>query len=393
MNMFKTKKKILMVHNFYLIGGGEHTVFKNEVELLIEHGHEVIEYTRSNEEIKNSKIKLLFLPLTTIWSIKTYFEVRKIIKKNNIDIVHCHNTFPLISPSVYYAAKSLNIPVVQTIHNFRLLCPAGIFYRDNKICELCLKKNSFKPALKYSCYRKSKVQTFIVIAMLKIHRKLRTYDKINYIFLTEFNKRKFSKLLNTNNSNIFIKPNFVKDNFNSIITKERKKVFVFAGRLEENKGLKHLLETWRNIDSNYFLHIYGSGSLEQYVLECEKLQKNVKFFGFSSHEDIFKDLQNATALIFPSLLYEGYPMIITESFSIKCPVISTNIGNSKDIIEESNGGVIFDFNIENSLKRAVDMCIDNYEELSLNAYNYYKEVLSKRKNYDNLSIIYDNLQK
>ena len=112
------KQKVLMVHNFYQIGGGEHTVFKNEVELLRENGHEVIVYTRSNDELKNSIMKLALLPFATIWSWKTYFDVRKIIKQEHIDIVHCHNTFPLISPSVYYAARSMKVPVVQTIHNY-----------------------------------------------------------------------------------------------------------------------------------------------------------------------------------------------------------------------------------------------------------------------------------
>ena len=122
------KKKILMVHNFYQIGGGEHTVFRNEVELLRENGHEVVEYTRSNDELKTSKLKLFLMPFTTTWSWKTYWEVQAIIKKEKIDIVHCHNTFPLISPSVYYAACNLKIPVVQTIHNFRLLCPNGALF-------------------------------------------------------------------------------------------------------------------------------------------------------------------------------------------------------------------------------------------------------------------------
>ena len=110
-------------------------VFKNEVELLRENGHEVIEYTRNNDELKSSKLKLVLLPLTTIWSWKTFWEVRRIIKKEKINIVHCHNTFPLISPSVYYAARSMNVPVIQTIHNFRFLCPNGSFFCDGKVCE------------------------------------------------------------------------------------------------------------------------------------------------------------------------------------------------------------------------------------------------------------------
>jgi len=115
------KKRILMVHNFYQIGGGEHTVFENEVKLLREHGHEVYTYTRSNDELKTSKAKLLLLPLSTIWSMGTYHQIRKQIREKQIDVVHCHNTFPLISPAVYYGARSLKVPVIQTIHNFRIV--------------------------------------------------------------------------------------------------------------------------------------------------------------------------------------------------------------------------------------------------------------------------------
>lgn len=173
------KKKILMVHNFYQIGGGEHTVFRNEVELLRENGHEVVEYTRSNDELKTSKLKLFLMPFTTTWSWKTYWEVQAIIKKEKIDIVHCHNTFPLISPSVYYAACNLKIPVVQTIHNFRLLCPNGAFFCDGKICEECTSENRLSPAIKKNCYRGSKVQTLVLTTMLVVHRWLGTYRKIN----------------------------------------------------------------------------------------------------------------------------------------------------------------------------------------------------------------------
>ncbi len=115
----ESKKCILMVHNFYQIGGGEHTVFNNEVQLLKEYGHNVITYTRSNDELKNSFFKRILLPFTTLWSIKTYRDIKFILKHNDIDIVHCHNTFPLISPSIYYAANKCHVPVIQTIHNFR----------------------------------------------------------------------------------------------------------------------------------------------------------------------------------------------------------------------------------------------------------------------------------
>jgi glycosyltransferase len=387
-----SKKKVLMVHNFYQIGGGEHTVFKNEVEMLRENGHEVIEYTRSNDELKKSKWKMLLLPFTTIWSFKTYREVKKIIKEQSIDIVHCHNTFPLISPSVYYAARNRRIPVVQTIHNFRFLCPGAMFYRNGKICEECREKQSLKPALKNKCYRNSKIQTLVVIAMLKIHKRLETYKKINYIFLTEFNKMKFDHLINVNGNNVFVKPNFVKE----IQVKGRKscktKTFVFAGRLEENKGIKYLLSQWKNMAEDYQLHIYGTGPLEKYVKENSCDKKNIKFYGFQSQQVIFNDLKSAMGMIFPSLWYEGFPMIIAESMAIGCPVISTNIGNENDIIISSNGGVTFNIDENESFELAVEKCICDNDELSLNAQKFYEKVLTRDKNYECLNKIYENVK-
>lgn len=381
------KKKILMVHNFYQIGGGEHTVFKNEVEMLREKGHEVIEYTRSNDELKNSKLKLLLLPFITIWSSKTYREVRKIIKEENIEVVHCHNTFPLISPSVYYAARTLKVPVVQTIHNFRFLCPCGIFYRDGKICEECLEQKSFKPSLKYKCYRNSKIQTLVVVMMLKVHRKLGTYKKINYIFLTEFNKKKFSELIDIDGTNVFVKPNFVKEHQ----LKEEKK-FVFSGCLEENKGIKELLLKWSSMPDDYILHIYGSGTLENYVQkECHN-SKNLVFYGFKSQEVIFDDLKSAKGMIFLGRLYEGFPMIIAESMAAGCPVILTKSGNQGELLEQSKGVATFDFNSDKSLKKAIDKCISDNMRLSQYARSFYKEIIEKDNNYVLLNDTYENIK-
>lgn len=387
-----SKKKVLMVHNFYQIGGGEHTVFKNEVEMLRENGHEVIEYTRGNDELKKSKFKLLLLPFTTIWSWKSYKEVKKIIKEENIDVVHCHNTFPLISPSVYYAAHSQKVPVVQTIHNFRFLCPCGVFYRDGRICEDCLNEGTFKSAVKHKCYRNSKIQTMVVATMLRIHRKMGTYNRINYIFLTEFNKQKFGKLIDIRGNNVFIKPNFVNHSPELEFKQCAEKTFIFASRLEENKGIKFLIEQWKKMPSEYKLHIYGAGPLEQYVQEQVQNNSNIQYLGFKTHDEIFKDMKQATAMIFPTLGYEGYPMIIAESMSIGCPVVSTNIGNAGSIVKSSKGGVLFDLNLKNSLKNAIENCVINHEELSFNAYQFYKEKMSKQKNYEQVIDIYNNLE-
>ena len=382
------KQKVLMVHNFYQIGGGEHTVFKNEVELLRENGHEVIVYTRSNDELKNSIMKLALLPFATIWSWKTYFDVRKIIKQEHIDIVHCHNTFPLISPSVYYAARSMKVPVVQTIHNFRFLCPNATFYCKGKICEKCNEKNSFKYALRNNCYRNSKIATSILVAMLKFHRLIGTYKKINYIFLTNFNRGKFAKLININLSNIFVKNNFVKEIEYKKNKIERK--FVYASRLEENKGLKLLLSYWKDLPEDYILHIYGDGPLKEFV-EQNKC-RNIVYKGFKPQQEIIDDLTSSIAMVFPSVCYEGFPMIIAESMAVGCPVLSSNIGNENDIIEASNGGVVFNPYKEESFLKALKEIENNNTYYRGKALEYHKNNLSKKINYKILNNIYNKIQ-
>lgn len=382
------KKKVLMVHNFYQIGGGEHTVFKNEVDLLRQHGHEVIEYTRNNNELKQNKLKLVLLPFITIWSWKTYNDIRGIIKENHIDVVHCHNTFPLISPSVYYAARSMKVPVIQTIHNFRLLCPNGSFFCDGKICEICNKTGSFRSALQNNCYRNSKIQTLVLVAMLKFHRWIGTYQKISYIFLTKFNREKFSKLIDVNSEQVFIKPNFVKES-NCFVNAVEKKTFVYAGRLEINKGIPSLIEMWKTLPEDFVLHIFGSGTMEEHIKKEIKNNKNISFFGFRPQKEVFEDYRNAVAVIIPSECYETFGMGIPECFSMKLPVICTDIGNPGEMVKESKGGLVYPIGNISKFQVVVKEMIEMRQVYSENAYQYYLNNLTDEKNYKELVEIYD----
>ena len=383
------KKRVLLVHNFYQIGGGEHTVFENEKNLLLENGHEVTAYTRSNDELKTSKWKLLLLPFTTTWSMKTYFEVRKMIQEKTIDIVHCHNTFPLISPSVYYAARSMKVPVVQTVHNFRFLCPNGLFYCNGQTCEKCREQGSFLPALKNGCYRNSRIQTAVAVAMLTVHRWLGTYKKINYIFLTKFNKSKFSKLIDVCGENVFLKPNFVNKEEMKWEQPAMKTRFVYSGRLDSYKGIEFLLKVWPTLPEKYELHIYGDG---EYRKACEAVAQknaNIRYLGFRPQQEVFKDLQESAALLFPSLLYEGFPMTLAESFGLGRPVVAVNIGNHADIVKNSGGGVLYESGDEESFRAAVAQIVAENGRYSNCAAQYYAAYLTKEKNYEILCDIYD----
>lgn len=217
MSAEEKKQNILIVHNYYQIPGGEDTVVANEIQILKEHGNKVILYSRNNSELKNmGKRQKLMLPLNTVFNFRTYKEIKGIINEEKINIVHVHNTLNLVSPSVYYAARRCRVPVVQTVHNFRLLCPGATFYRDGHICEDCVKKGLLC-AVKHSCYRGSKIQTLACVISTWFHRSTGIYSKINYICLTEFNKEKLLQLNRPgkrqviDESKVYVKPNFTFD--------------------------------------------------------------------------------------------------------------------------------------------------------------------------------------
>lgn len=231
--------RILQVHNFYQIPGGEDVVVRNEKRLLEEHGHKVYTYYRSNAELKEGgRLGKLCVPFTAIYSFKTVREVKKLIKEYQIDIVHVHNTLTMVSPSVFYAAFRCHVPIVQTLHNFRMLCPAGSFFRDNVICEECV-QGGLKCAVKHKCYRNSKLQSFVSAAVLKVHRVLGTYRKVNFICLTEFNRNKLLALGDiVDAKKIFIKPNFTfAEGIEPSNVPEQEEYYLFAGRVEALKGV------------------------------------------------------------------------------------------------------------------------------------------------------------
>ncbi|WP_088013309.1 glycosyltransferase family 4 protein [Gottfriedia acidiceleris] len=388
------KENILIVHNFYQIPGGEDSVVENEKNLLVEKGHNVFLYTRHNNDLKNKGIfgKLL-LPLETIFSIKTYFEIKKIIRNKKIDIVHVHNTLPLISPSVYYAARHSNATVVQTIHNFRLMCPAATLVRNNSICEACITKGLYS-AVKYNCYRNSRIQSLISALSLGFHRFIGTYKKVDgYITLTEFNRKMLERVIPK--EKIYVKPNFVKNKY--IKSNKSSNYFLFLGRLDELKGVKLLVEAWKTIKNTKLL-IVGDGPLEKELNDIIKNYNlsNIELLGFKKKDEVMELIDNSKALVVPSQWYEGFPMTIAESFSLGTPVIAGDIGNLPTIVEDYKNGLIFKYNDINDLRNKINTLNENselLEELSMGAKDSYNQKYNYDKNYKQLLRIYNTCKR
>ena len=386
--MSAKKPKVLIVHNYYQIPGGEDTVVVNEKKLLEHHGHQVLVYTRHNSELKTfSKFQKLLLPVSTVFCFQTYREVKKLIKREKIDVVHVHNTLNLISPSVYYAAFCCNVPVVQTVHNFRLLCPGATFFRNGHICEDCVTKGLIC-AVKHKCYRDSTVQTLACAVSTWIHRTLGTYGKLNYICLTEFNKNKLLSLKQIEEQKVFVKPNFVKASEKIVPYANRKEQFIYAGRLDPLKGIDILLKAWELFDpKEEKLIICGTGPMESWCREfVESRQlKNVEFKGFVENAAVKELLGESKALILPTQWYEGFPMSIVESFSTGTPVIASDLGNAGSLIKEGINGLKFQADSPESLCEAIKNALTDLKGLNETAIRQYSE----ESNYEQLREIYE----
>lgn len=348
MNYKSTERKlnILQVHNFYREPGGEDVVVKNEAEMLKEHGHRVYKYYRRNEEIAYLPFfEKILLPLDSVFSVKTYIQIRRIIRKKKIDLVHVHNTLHLISPSVFLAAKKEGIPVVMTVHNYRLCCPAGTFYHSRHICEKCM-TNGLMQAARCKCYRNSFWQSALVAVQTYVHRKLHTYRDVYFICFTNFQKEKISKLQDIDSEHVFLKPNGLKkENFEKTVSKNQ---ILFVGRLEEEKGILDLLKAYREMTLELQkegyqvpkLVICGDGKLDftSHLFVRENHIENVVFMGHVSHEKVLKTMAESKCVVIPSRWYEGMPMVLIEAYRTKTPVIVPDFaGFSSMVCDGVNG--------------------------------------------------------
>ena len=394
-NRKENKCNVLLVHNYYRISGGEDTVVRSEKELLELNGHKVILYTRNNNEINDFSIaKKLLLPFTMMFSLKTYRDVKKIIVNENINVVHVHNTLNLLSPSVYYAAQKCNVPVVQTVHNFRLLCPGGTFFRDNHICEECAEKGLLC-AVKHNCYRNSKIQSLVCVIVQMLHRCIGTYKKIDaYICLSSFSKNKMAGMISEDK--IYIKPNFVNivnNETSNFYEYKKSNYFLFLGRIEQEKGVDFLVNAFEKLP-NEKLVVAGDGTLKEWLLNQIEKRKldNIEFVGFVEKEKKKELIINAKSIIVPSQCYEQFGMVVIEANMYGVPVIASNIGTLPEIVKNGENGFLFEHNSVDGLMNVIndfDRLMTPYK--SDNAIHYVEKFFSPQVNYLQLMKVYDQI--
>lgn len=384
--------KVILVHTQYQLPGGEDVVARQEQQLLERAGHKVVLFQRSNFEVDSYVgVKQLLLVPKTIWATDARKAFVELLRVEKPDIVHVHNTFVVISPSIFSACREAGVPVVHTLHNYRLLCPGASFFRDGQVCEECVQHSLWR-SVQHGCYRSSRTATATVALMLAVHRSFHTWERdvTCLVALTEFARQKFLQH-GLPAANMFVKPNFVYPD--PTPGRGDGGYALFVGRLMPEKRISTVLLALKRLRGKIPLMVIGGGPQRA---ELEKQARdygltNVIFRGQLSREETLDAMRQARFLIFSSEWYETFGMIIAESFACGIPVICSRLGAMQEIVEDGRTGLHFTPGSPEDLAQKVDKAWNDsalVRKLGKEARQEYEQKYTAEKNYPMLMHIY-----
>lgn len=378
---------ILVCHNYYQQRGGEDQSFEAELELLRSRGHEVVRYTLHNDAI--DAMSRWDVAGRTVWNHRTYRDVRALIRQTRPRIMHCTNTFPLMSPAVLYAARHEGVPVIQSIRNYRLGCLNGLFLRNGRVCEDCVGKTIPWPGVAHACYRNSRAASAVVAGALSAHRALRTWIKAVdlYVTLTDFARGKLTEL-GLPAERIVVKPNFVDPDPG--VGAGGGGYAVFAGRLSSEKGIETLLAAWSHEPVPLPLKIVGDGPLRVRVEEIVSRHEGIELLGPRPLPDVLDVIGDATVLVMPSECYETFGRTIVEAFAKGTPVVASQMGAMAELIDHGRTGLHFAPGNSADLARRIRELVTGFRQTGLRraAREEYERRYTGTINYQMLAGIY-----
>ena len=385
--------RVMLLHNTYQHPGGEDQVFAAEGALLEERGHDVERFTISNDLING--MSRTALAASTIWNRDSYRTLRARFRATRPDVAHFHNTFPLLSPSALSAARDEGVPVVQTLHNYRLLCVNALLFRDGHICNDCLGHRVPWQGVAHGCYRGSRLASGAVATMIALHRARGTWmnDVDVYIALTEFARRTFIAG-GLPADRIVVKPNFVHPDPG--LGDASGNFALFVGRLVPEKGIRTLIDAWQHIGVKVPLRIVGDGPLAPEVAAAAAQCAGITWLGRHPRAEVLALMRAATLLIFPSTWYEGFGMTVAEALAVGLPVVASRVGGMAALIDDGRTGVHFPPGDAAALADRVRWAIDNparLAEMRLEARAEYLERYTGERNYDLLLGIYEGVRR
>lgn len=383
--------RILIAHNHYQQLGGEDAVVKSEYDLLRTKGEDVFLYERDNKEILAYPFgkRLRFLRDLSC-ERESYDSFLKCLKEFRPDIVHFHNIFFVLSPAVYRACRDLKVPVVQSQHNFRLVCANGLFFRDNKICEECLTGSLWKGVL-HRCFKDSRLITACVVRMLSRHWRKNTWKELVdlYIVGSEFPRQKYVQA-GIPAEKIVVKPNFVSPT--PEFQGKDEGYALYVGRLSPEKGVEGLLRAWEKVPE-FPLKIVGDGPLAPSLKDfaAQRNIRNVEFLGFVDKKAFERQMSGARFLIVPSLCYENFPRVLAEAFSYGTPVLAVRLGSLSEIVQERQNGLLFHPGGTEDLVEKARWMTTHQEEMSamrITTRKIFEEKYTAEENYRQLMAVY-----
>lgn len=380
---------LLLVHNFYQQPGGEDRIFAGEADLLEEHGHRVIRYTVHNDAV--DALSGLQLAKAILWNSDVCQELRKIVRQERPQVVHFHNTFPLISPAAYHAIRDEGIPVVQTLHNYRLFCLNGCFFRDGHVCEDCFGKTMPWPGVVHACYRSNYLASGGTAAMLTLHRALRTWkDKVNvFIAYSRFAQEKFIE------GGLPAEKMAFKTNFLSPVPSPGEgdgDYALFVGRLTPEKGLRTLISAWKQLGSRLALKIVGDGPLAPEVAEAAAHIPGIAYLGWQTPKEVSQLMSQAYALVFPSEWYETFGRVGMEALAVGTPLVAADIGAVAELVDHQKTGMLFRAGDAEDLVKQVRWMLEHPDKLAhmrLDARIDFENKYMPERNYQELIGIYE----
>jgi glycosyltransferase involved in cell wall biosynthesis len=383
--------RILSVHNRYQIRGGEDESREAEEHLLREMGHQVDVYEQNNDRV--ASLGKVQVAVRTIWSQETYQAIGQLLSQKPYDLVHVQNFFPLISPSVYYAAKAAGVPVVQTLRNYRLLCANAQFFREGRICEDCLGKPIPLPGVLHGCYRDSRAASAAVAAMIGVHRGLGTWTKMvdRYIAISQFARDKLVEG-GVPAHKVVVKPNFVYADPG--VGSGRGGYALFVGRLGPEKGLHTLLAAWERLHVPIPLKIVGEGPLEAEVCRLTQKLPHVEWLGRKPLSEVYQLMGEAMFLVFPSEWYETFGRVAVEAFATGTPVVAARIGAITELVDPDRTGCLFEPGNAADLSDRVDRLVAQPERLAqmrIQARLEFEAKYTAQANYQQLLDVYQPL--
>jgi glycosyltransferase involved in cell wall biosynthesis len=345
--------RILVLHNKYQLAGGEDTVAAQEVSMLRQRGHSVDMLLEDNSDIR-TPLARISTAINSFYSFKSRSLVEARIREWKPAVVHVHNFFAKLTPSVYDACQKFGVPVIQTLHNYRLICPGATLFRNGKPCQSCVGMPLALPAIVHGCYRGSRIGTAVTAASFGLHRYLGTWNNsvTQYIALTEFGRKQFIAG-GLPSGKISVKPNAVED---PGLGTHKGNFLLYVGRLAEEKGIRVLLEAVRKNALPLPLKVVGTGPLQEEVAKLANTGR-LEWLQQLQREKIIGLMKDATGLLFPSLWYEGMPMVIVEGLATGLPIIASDLGSMSELVKHGENGLLFSPGDAESLsKAAADLC-------------------------------------